>query len=78
MYIDVCSILLSFYTGFGESIDTAVEAATHDCLKRLFQITESSSPLPFGKEAKNITLKDETNLSLEEWSVGKAQNIVTC
>lgn len=65
-------------TGFGESIEIAVEEAAHDCLRKLFHITESSSPLPFGKEAKKIILKDETNLTLEEWSIGKAQNVVMC
>lgn len=64
-------------SGYGETIETAVEQAAHDALRRLFHITETSDPLPFGKDADNIALK-ETNVYINEWIINKTQNIINC
>lgn len=55
-----------------------MEEAAHDALRRFFQITDSASPLPFGKDADAIPLKTEANISLDDWSIDKAKNIITC
>lgn len=65
-------------TGYGESTDVAVEQAASDALRRLFHITASSDPLPFGEESKNIMISDKENLSILDWSTSKAKNIVMC
>lgn len=64
--------------GYGETVETAVEEAAHDALRRLFQITESAPPLPFGREAEALPLKSKSNISLEEWSIDKAKNVFVC
>nr|XP_027237860.1 39S ribosomal protein L44, mitochondrial-like [Penaeus vannamei] len=63
-------------SGYGETIGTAVDQAARDALRRFFQTTAASPPLPFGKE--NVKLKAEPNLSVEDWSLEKAKNIITC
>lgn len=65
-------------SGYGESVETAVEEAAHDALRRLFQITESAPPLPFGKEAEALLLKSKSNISLDEWSIDKVKNVFVC
>lgn len=65
-------------SGYGETVETAVEEAAHDALRRLFQITDSANPLPFGKDADMMPLKTEANISLSNWSIDKTKNIITC
>lgn len=55
---------------------TAVNQAAEDALRRFFQITDASPPLPFGKES--VKLKTEANLSVGDWSLEEAKNIITC
>lgn len=62
--------------GFGETITVAVEQAAWDALRRLFQITESRMPLSFGKDTEKTSFPNGKNLSLEDWSIHKARNIV--
>lgn len=59
-------------------METAVEEAAHDALRRLFHITDSASPLPFGNDADILAFKNEANISLDKWSIDKAKNVVTC
>lgn len=65
-------------SGYGETVETAVKEAAHDALRKLFQITDSASPLPFGKDADMLPLKTEANISLDNWSIDKTKNIITC
>ncbi|XP_045601601.1 large ribosomal subunit protein mL44 [Procambarus clarkii] len=65
-------------SGYGETVDTAVEQAAHDAVKKLFHIAEASNPLPFGKDADKIVLADQENTPLSEWSINKLHNIVNC
>ncbi|XP_042238860.1 39S ribosomal protein L44, mitochondrial-like [Homarus americanus] len=65
-------------SGYGETVETAVAEAAYSSIKKLFQITESSNPLPFGKDADAIALPHNSNILLDEWSIDKAKNVVTC
>ncbi|KAK3886336.1 hypothetical protein Pcinc_009512 [Petrolisthes cinctipes] len=65
-------------SGYGETVGEAVEQATHDALRRLFHTTDSTTPLPFGPAAADLTLKESSNLTLQDWSLEKAKNVVSC
>ncbi|XP_045122215.1 39S ribosomal protein L44, mitochondrial-like [Portunus trituberculatus] len=65
-------------SGYGETVETAVKEAAHDVLRKLFQITDSANPLPFGKDADVLPLKTEASVSLDNWSIDKTKNIISC
>jgi hypothetical protein len=44
-----------FSKGSGETVDIAEEMAARDGLRRLFQTTEHSAPLPFGQRAREFS-----------------------
>lgn len=55
--------------GPGETLDTAVEMAAYDTLRKLFGILECEKPIPFGEKARSIDFKSTNLLSLpvNEW-----------
>ncbi|KAG0729331.1 39S ribosomal protein L44, mitochondrial [Chionoecetes opilio] len=65
-------------SGYGETVDTAVKEAAHDALRRLFHITDTARPLPFGRDADVLPLKTEANMSLDHWSIDKSKNVIMC
>ncbi|XP_049838813.1 39S ribosomal protein L44, mitochondrial [Schistocerca gregaria] len=64
--------------GFGESVDTAVEQAALDALKRLFSVTENMKPFSYKINPDVEMYKANSNASLEDWGVKHPQNIVNC
>jgi hypothetical protein len=68
-----------FVLGYGESISIAVEMAAHDALKRLFHTTENMKPFPFIMNV-SATSNDESkwNVSVNDWSIAKVQNVIQC
>jgi hypothetical protein len=68
-----------FVVGYGESISIAVEMAAHEALKRLFHTTENMKPIPFTMDVGAMSDdKSKQNVSLNEWSSAKLQNVVLC
>lgn len=65
--------------GYGESVSTAVEMAARDALKRLFHTTENMKPVPFtldvGAVSNDLFRK---NVSVNDWTNTKVQNVVEC
>ncbi|KAG8195159.1 hypothetical protein JTE90_023336 [Oedothorax gibbosus] len=55
--------------GPGETLDTAVEMAAYDALRKMFGIRDCEKPLPFGDKARAIDFKSAkpSRVSLEEW-----------
>lgn len=53
----------------GESLPIAEEMAARDALRRMFRLTESKAPLPFGKDGRGIRPpKGTVNPSVNEWT----------
>lgn len=65
--------------GYGESISIAIEMAAHDALKRLFHTTENMKPIPFTMDVGAMS-DDESkrNVSINDWSSAKMENVVHC
>jgi hypothetical protein len=53
--------------------------AAHDALKRLFHTTENMKPIPFAMDIC-IMSDDESkwNISVNDWSSAKVENVVEC
>lgn len=68
-----------FVSGYGESISIAVEMAARDALKRLFHTTENRKPIQFTLDVGAMS-DDESkrNVSINDWSSAKMQNVVQC
>lgn len=64
--------------GFGETIDTAVEQAALDALKRLFCVRENMKPFSYKVNLDVEKYKSYSNASLDDWGVKNPQNIVNC
>jgi len=65
--------------GYGESVSTAVEMAARDALKRLFHTTESMRPIPFTLDVGAVSNdKFRQNVSVNDWTNAKVQNVVQC
>jgi hypothetical protein len=68
-----------FVLGYGESISIAVEMAAYDALKRLFHTTENMKPIPFTLDVGAMSDdKSKQNVSVNDWSSAKVQNVVQC
>lgn len=64
--------------GFGETVSTAIDQAARNVLKTLFHTTDSQEPLPLGKKGRNLNLRRNKNLNIEEWSLERAENVIEC
>jgi hypothetical protein len=68
-----------FVSGYGESVSIAVEMAAQDALKRLFHTTENMKPIPFTMDVGAMSDdKPKQNVSVNDWSSTKMQNVVQC
>lgn len=71
--------ILLFVSGYGEAISIAIEMAAHDALKRLFHTTENRKPIPFKMDVGALSYdKSKWNVSINDWSSAKMQNVVQC
>lgn len=65
--------------GYGESVFTAVEMAARDALKRLFHTTENMKPIPFTLDVGAMSnVEFRQNVSVNDWTNAKVQNVVHC
>ena len=65
--------------GYGESVSTAAEMAARDALKRLFHTTENMKPIPFTLDVGAVSNAEfRKNVSLNDWTSAKVQNVVEC
>ncbi|CAL4178384.1 unnamed protein product, partial [Meganyctiphanes norvegica] len=63
---------------FGETVSTATDQAAHNVLNTLFHTTDSKEPLPLGKKGKELTLRRDDNMTIKDWSLENANNIIQC
>lgn len=65
--------------GYGETVSTAVEMAARDALKRLFNTTENMKPFPFTLDVGAVSDAEfKQNISVNDWTNAKVQNVVEC
>jgi len=65
--------------GYGESVSIAVEMAARDALKRLFHTTENMKPISFTLDVGAVSNAEfRENVSVNDWTSAKVQNVVQC
>lgn len=65
--------------GYGESVSTAVEMAARDALKRFFHTTENMKPISFTLDVGAVSNTEfRQNVSVNDWTNAKVQNVVEC
>jgi hypothetical protein len=52
--------------------------AAYDALKRLFHTTENMKPIPFTMDVCTVSDVSKRNISVNDWSSAKVENVVKC